>query len=84
MRFPIKGTVFAVIFLLTISFTGYLQPARAENTVTFKMAILPAPKNVLVGMGINTYGNVFPVKENRFQNSQTGFFGNSWDIFNQL
>lgn len=44
MRFPIKGTVFTVFFLLTISFFVYLQPARAENTVTFKMIILPAKK----------------------------------------
>ncbi|HNU76629.1 MAG TPA: hypothetical protein PKL88_02855 [bacterium] len=47
MRFPIKGTVFIVIFLLRISFFGYLQPALAENTVAFKMVILPAKKIVL-------------------------------------
>lgn len=42
MRFPIKGTVFAVFLLLINLIFAHIQPARAENTVTFKMVILPA------------------------------------------
>lgn len=47
MRFPIKETVFTVFFLLINTFFVYLQPARAENTVAFKMVILPAEEKVV-------------------------------------
>jgi len=70
MRFPIKGTVFTVFFLLTINFFMYLQPARAENTVTFKMVILPAEENVVKDIAVDPFRKFLFKNDTKFQLSQ--------------
>lgn len=83
MRFPIKGTVFAVFFLLTINFLVYLKPAQAENTVTFKMVILPAKENVVGGIGVNPF-RISLLKNKRVPNIPVVFFQENWNIFYRL
>jgi hypothetical protein len=81
MRFPIKGTVFTVFFLLTTSFFGYLQPARAENTVTFKMVILPAKKIVVEDVVTDPFKLSLQRNKADFSTYSLGLPTDYWNIF---
>lgn len=48
----------------------YLQPARAENTVTFKMVILPAEENVVKDIAVDPFRKFLFKNDTKFQLSQ--------------
>jgi hypothetical protein len=81
MRFPIKGTVFTVFFLLINIFFVYLQPAQAENTVTFKMVILPADENTVDSMDKNFFGKYLLLNNHKNLPSSLSLLKESWRIF---
>ena len=84
MRFPIKETVFTAYFLLTISFFVYIQPARAENTVAFKIVILPAKKIVVEDIGIDSFRMAVLRNKRKISSIPIGLLEKNWNIFYKL
>jgi hypothetical protein len=82
MRFPVKGTVFAVLFLLINVIFVYLQPARAENTVTFKMVILPAEEGIVENAHVDSISRNLMICRFKNPNISIVFLEEFWKIYN--